>query len=267
MSRSLTLLLALLLLGLPLTQARGAEVEQLWRGADQEFFEGRPAAAFQIYGSLLDSGVLENGTLHYNLGTAALATGHFGEAIFHLEKALRFQNSVELTTAARENLGMAKAAARAARVRDVERGLVSFDESHGLAYAVFTTLPRGLVMVVFGVILAFFCLALGALGLRRLEGLHGALKLLVLSLLLPVLVAGLLAAGRIWAEDSVRLGIVVAREAWLLEAPSAAAPRRPLPEGLELRLMEGPAQNYGFWKVRLPSGRDAFVTAESLREL
>jgi tetratricopeptide (TPR) repeat protein len=266
MSKAL-LMLALVLSLAPLGQARAASPEALWQAADQEYFEGRPAGAFQIYGSLLDSGVLDNGALHFNLGTAALAMGRFGEAIYHLEKALRFEVPADLEAAARENLLMAKGAARAAKARELERGLVSFDESHGLAYAVFTTLPRPLVLVVFAAILGFFCLALGALGLRRLAALHGALRLLVLSLLLPVLVAGLLAGGRIWADDAVRLGIVVTREAWLLESPNPASPRRPLPEGLELRLVEPPARNYGFWKVRLPSGRDAFVTPETLREL
>ncbi len=258
-----TLILTLPML-LAATPARaGGDVEARWRAANDEWFAGRDSAALQRYEALLDGG-LDNAALRYNLGTAALRMERYGLAIYHLKLAQRADPDGDILADAKANLGLAREALLE-RDRDrIEKGLLAFDESHGLWVTLFTLLPRALLLVLALALSAVFLLSLGGLGLRRLAHLHGAARVIAWASLVPFLLVLTLAGGRLWADSTLRLAVVTSPEALLREAPNTAARGIPVAEGLEIRILDATPDEAGLLEVRIGDERDGWMRLDEV---
>lgn len=258
---TLLLLLPALLAAAP-AQAAGDPAD-LWRAANDDWFTGRDAAALQRYEAILDGG-LDNAALRYNLGTAALRLERYGLAIHHLKLALRGDPDSDLAADAESNLALAREALLE-RDRDrIEKGQIAFDESHGLWATLFTLMPRTLVLVLALVLAAIFLVSLGVLGLRRYAHLHAAARVIAWAALVPTLLILTLAGGRLWADASVRLGVVTTADALLREAPNPAARGIPVAEGLELRILGEDPDADGLIEVRIGDERDGWMRADEI---
>ncbi len=261
--RSLYLLLMLAALLHPSVGSAGTDLEAQWRAANDDWFAGRDASALQRYEALLDQG-LDNAALRYNCGTAALRMEHYGLAIFHLKLAMRADPGADLAADAEANLALAREALLE-RDRDrIEKGQLAFDESHGLWVTLFTLLPRVPVLILALALAAIFLLSLSMLGLRRLAHLHGAARVVAWAALVPVLLALILAGGRLWADSTLRLAVVTAPEALLREAPNAAARGLPVAEGLEVRLLDEAPDDAGLRAVRIGDEREGWMRVDEL---
>jgi len=239
------------------------EPTQLWNAANDDWFAGRDAAALQRYEALLDAG-LDNGALRYNLGTAALRLERYGLAIRHLKLALRAEPDGGLEDDIAKNLALARDALLERDRNRIEKGQLAFDESHGVWVTLFTLLPRSLVLVLALVLSAIFLFSIGILGLRRVSHLHGAARVTAWAAALPFVLVATLAAGRLWADENVRLGVVIRPDALLREAPNPGARGVPVAEGLEVRILDETPDEQGLLEVRIGDERDGWMRTNEL---
>lgn len=261
--RYITIVLAAAALFAAVPAQADSDPKDIWSAANNDWFAGRDAAALQRYEALLDQG-LDNAALRYNLGTAALRLERFGSAIHQLKLALRSDPDGDLTANIEANLALARSALLE-RDRDrIEKGLLAFDESHGVWVTLFTLLPRNLVLVLALLLAGLFFPALGLMGLRRFSGLHGPARVVAWAALVPLVLVLTLAAGRLWADATVRLGVVVASDAILREAPNPAARGVPVAEGLEVRVLDKAPDDQGLLPVRIGDERDGWMTGSEL---
>ena len=261
--RHITMILAAAALFAASPAQADGDPENIWSAANDEWFAGRDAAALQRYEALLDQG-LDNAALRYNLGTAALRLERFGSAIHQLKLALRSDPDGDLAADVEANLALARSALLE-RDRDrIEKGLIAFDESHGVWVTLFTLLPRTLVLVLALLLAGLFFPALGVMGLRRFSGLLGPARVVVWAALVPLVLVLALAAGRLWADATLRVGVVVSSDATLREAPNPAARGIPVAEGLEVRVLDKTPDDHGLLEVRIGDERDGWMTRSEL---
>jgi len=261
--RYVTIVLAAAALFAALPAQADSDPKTIWSAANDEWFAGRDAAALQRYEALLDQG-LDNAALRYNLGTAALRLKRFGLAIHHLKLALRSDPEGDLATNVEANLALARSALLE-RDRDrIEKGLLAFDESHGVWVTLFTLLPRIPVLVLALLLAALFFPALGIMGLKRVARLYGPARLVAWAALVPLVLVLTLAAGRLWADATLRVAVVVSSDATLREAPNPAARGIPVAEGLEVRVLDEAPNDQGLLEVRIGDERDGWMTRSEL---
>ncbi|MBM4370076.1 MAG: hypothetical protein FJ098_00380 [Deltaproteobacteria bacterium] len=235
----------------------------LWATANEDWFAGRYAAALQRYEALLDLGV-DNASLRFDLGTAALRLERYGLAIHHLELAARADPSDGLARDIVTNLEVARAALLE-RDRDrIETGQLLFDPSLGVWPTLFTLLPRTLVLALALALAAAFCLSLAILGIRRLSALHGPARVVAWASLVPFALAATLAVGRLHTDRVLRPGVVVAPDAVLREVPSRSARGAPVAEGLQLRVLDPAPDAQGLLRVRIGDEREGWMIQDDL---
>lgn len=267
MSRAIRLLiLALFLASAPAAAAEGEQASPagLWAQAEQDYFAGNFSQALERYLMVNQTLGVDNAAIHYNIGTTELQLEHFGAAIFQLRKALLLGPDPELRERVLENLELARTGVRTRDQDRIEKGILVMDESHGLWYTLFTLVPSPVLQVLFLVFLALAAAAVALLGVRRFEGLHQTARVVLATAVLPLLLSGLLLAGRTWSEKNYRLGVVISGDEVLRDAANLAAGGKPVAEGLEVRLLGEPSQNNGLWQVELSSGKVGYVSADAV---
>ncbi len=191
----MTLLLALLLLQ-PAASPR-AEAERLFALGAELIAEGDTSGAVAAWEGARATGVTSVAVEH-NLGTVALQRGDLGRARLHLERAARL---APLDTRIAQNLRLARQAADVP-TRSVPERL--WDQIVGVVGAV-------------GLVALALALTFGALGLFFLER-----RRLALGVGVAAALAVGVAAAALW-ERSQPIGVVLAPEAEVTEAPSAEA--------------------------------------------
>ncbi len=191
----MAVLLALLLLQPPASPQ--AEAERLFALGTELVAEGDTSGAVAAWEGARATG-LASAAVEHNLGTVALRRGDPGRARLHLERAARL---APLDAAVARNLRLAREAAGAPARSGTQR---VWDQVVGVVG------PLGLVA--FALALAF-----GALGLFLIDR-----RRLALGVGVGALLAVGVASGALW-ERSRPVGVVLAAEAEVTEAPSAAS--------------------------------------------
>jgi len=229
--------------------------------ANQDYFAGRYSEAARRYEALLQ----EHGevpALLLNLGNCRFQLGELGLATWYFRRALKLGEG-EVAGRAESNLRATRQALLELNRKRLDKGIISYDESHGVWPALFTYLPLGTTLPILLALLlplvagAFLWTFAGHVG-RRLLG-----RLIVLTLLLPSALAATLFFGRVAVEHSVRLATVISAQALLRDAPDPAASGIPVAEGLEVRLLADDPS--GFHRVALSDGRTGYLATSDGR--
>ena len=250
-------MLAAVWLGLSPAEVRAQEDSRVVQAA-QAFDAGQYERSVGLYNEALMNSPDPNPLVLYNLGVLAFKLEKHGKAIYYFRRAAEY-GSGEVAAAAKRNLEFTEKALLEKYKARIEKGVLRYDQGHGPLHAVFSKVPVGLATLI--VLLSAVVAFLGLLGVTFLrEGTAKALaRSFLLASILPLLIGGVGFFGRAWLEENWKLGVVVAAESRVLEAPSAQAPSTVLPEGLEVRVLE--SGDGEFVKVEMAEGKVGYVAA------
>lgn len=232
--------------------------------ANGAWFAGRHDEACPAYESLLEQLGRLSPPLVYNLGVCRYREGRLGEAIWYFALASGASDT-QVATRAERNLDAARKAVLDRHKKKIEKGILRYDESHGIAYALFTLLDGTLLLVLFLVLSVSFFAALFLWTFARSPRTAAFGRILLLSVLAPAVLAAVLYFGRTAVESTYHFGIVTSQDARLFDAPSQDAPFRPLPEGLEVRILLH--NENGFFKLQMSDGRTGYAADGEVRSL
>lgn len=267
--------LALLVgIGMP-SPAHAQSLEERFEAANGAFWDEDYGGAIQGYRELHEDFGVDNAVLWYDLGNAYARAGRHGRAVHAYRRALRFEPGAELGTDIEANLALVREELVERYRKELPQEQFVFTEAHTLGYTVFHLLSGAAAKWLFA---ATWILFFGWLAFLRYRGARalgsdaaastakrdGALSwgLGALAVLSAVLYFGHLST-----EASTRLGVVVSRSAELREGRSDQAPKHPLPEGLEVRIIDelDPSVEGPEWlRVELTNGRAGWVSTQDL---
>jgi len=225
--------------------------------ANQAYFDGKYADAEALYGQALDNCAADcPPVLLYNLGNAWYQLGSYGKAVYYYKLAAA-AGGAEVRSRAESNLDAARRALLARYKEKLEKGILRYDENHGVWYSLFTVVGSGVSLTLFVIFALPLLASLFAWTFLRSDVRRLVARMAFLSLLIPALASGMLYFGRAAVEDAYTLGIIASDDAMLLDAPDLAAPSSPLPEGQEVRILLH--NEVGFFKIQLSGGRTGYV--------
>jgi tetratricopeptide (TPR) repeat protein len=238
--------------------------EALFARANETWFAGRYDEACGLYGEALEGTGRLSPPLVFNLGNCRYREGKLGEAVWHFAMAAR-SDDPQISNRAGRNLGITKKALLEKNKKKIEKGILLYDESHGITYALFTLVNGTVLLVTFLVLSAALFTALFLWTFARNARVATIGRILLLSVAAPALLAAVLYFGQAAVERTYHFGIVTSQEARLLDAPSEDAPFRPLPEGLEVRILLH--NENGFFKLQMSDGRTGYAADGDVRPL
>jgi len=227
---------------------RGAGFGAIFTAANQAYLDGRHRAAMAGYRKLIEAGVVHP-DLYYNMANACYRAGRVGLAVLFYEKALALAPGHE---AADSNL-------ETVRQELIDRVVV--DDAGAVGEPLWHGFLRGLSLGwLTWTFLALWWVVFAVLVARRLL-LRGPLRRLLFWINVPVisvaLVLGLLLFSRIYVQERVHHGVIVARTAALREGPGrSAAVQMEVHAGLKVRLLNEVGDHV---RVRLANGVEGFV--------
>ena len=237
------------------TRAPTPSPADLYAQANQAAFEGDYGQARDDYQALLAALKNDHPAILFNLGNCAYKLGQLGLATYYFRVTAGTRGEIGRRAVA--NLELTRTTLLEKYKNKIEKGVVRYDESHGLWFALLNLVGTGVSGSLF---LLFSALVFSGMFLwtfSRKSSAAFAGRLLVLSFLAPMLVAAALYFGAEATRHSYRFGIVVTGDARILDAPSLDAPGDLLPEGLEVRvLMHNEA---GYFKVKLSDGKVGYA--------
>jgi tetratricopeptide (TPR) repeat protein len=249
--------MAALLLTIALARVAGAGVpEESYAAANQAYFDGHHEEAAGLYEPLLKTAGGAAAAIAFNLGNCAYQREQYGKAVYYYRQAMAGRDD-ETSAKASGNLEKARRALFEKHKKRIEKGIVRYDESHGVWHAIFTLIPTGVSL---GLFLLFSGLLFGAMfawAFARGQTVVSAARTVFLSVLAPALAAGGFYFGRTAVEQTHQFGIVVSDTALLHDAPDEDAPGTSLAEGLEVRILL--RNESGFYKLEMSDGKTGYA--------
>jgi hypothetical protein len=237
--------------------------EALFAQANRLYFAGDWRGSAEAYAKIVERFEIEDPALYHNLGNAYFRSGAYGSAILYYKRALRLEPDKATSEAIAQNLDAARRILQARYRASSDASLVYGDPS-GIVYQVTHLVGDTVLAIVFGVLwLSLFLL----LSLRRLRPPStGVLWPGRLAVPVAVLVglAGFLLWGRLSTDASQRIGVVIASDAKLRDGKHEVAQGRDLPEGLEVRILDG---DEAWTQVELAGGRRGWVTLKDVKQI
>jgi len=251
------ILIAGLLAGWSSTSAQAAsQREELLRHfslGNQAYLEDDYEKAVQEYRKVLETGG-QHPDLYYNLANAYYRSGRRGLAVLFYEKALDMAPS---DPAATSNLAIVRKEL-IDRVILPESGSVGEPMWHGFIRGI----SWGLLNWTFFTLYLLCFAVMIAKRLLRLEATKRLLFWINIPLLSLAVVFGVLMASRIYIQEKVHHGVVVAMTTSLREGPERTTKEiMQLHEGLKVRLLNEVGDHI---RVRLANGVEGFLQASHL---
>lgn len=234
-------------------------VEALFRRANELAFAGNYRAALEVYGALVDVGIVD-ADVEQNIAVCHARTGDLPRAIFHFERALTLRpgdEGVEEALAATEDA--------LARTRADEEGEAELaHDTHFARAMVRDVSERGLAIALLGSVL-LLCATVVLRGRSRRETPRLALTLVGFFLLLT---AGISGAGLVTKQGWLRHGspaVILADPVQLHQSPDARSPvlATPARGGERATVLD---EYEGFVRVRLGS-RQGWARADYVGRL
>jgi len=248
----------------PFPLAATATLSDTYAAANNAYFDGeyKKAEGLYLQGAKAVHGPVP--ALLYNLGNCAFNLGRLGEATYYFRMAEMLGHG-DVKERAQANGDSTRRALLEKHRKQIEKGILRYDEGHGVWYALFSMVGP---LVSGGAFLLFSLVMFAALFVWTFSSTERRVvpaRIMFFSMLAPALVCGFLYFGRAYVDRHYRLGIVVTDDAGLRDAPSTEAPTNPIPEGLEVRIL---AHNEaGFVKVQVGESRIGYVLDREARAL
>lgn len=240
--------------------AAGGDAQSLFEAGNAKYFAGDYPGAVKAYSEIVTRFEIEDPALYHNLGNAYFRTGAYGSAILYYQRALKLEPDEALGESLDNNLDASRRTLQARYRQTSDDALVYGDPSGALYQASHVIGPTPLAILFALVWTGFFAL----LALRRLRP-HARWPG---RTALPVGIAAGILAFMVWAQVTTdadhRIGVVVADDAKLRDGPHETAKGKELPEGIEVRILEG---NADWTQVELASGRRGWVEATRVKQI
>ncbi len=227
--------------------------------ANRAYAEKDYGRATTLYEAIITRDGIENPKVYLNLGNTYYRSDQLGLAVYAFRRALRLEPSASLKARLNRNLETIRAALRARTKTDNVKSQLTDDES--LLYVITHFMSQELLTTSF---LVFWLMFIGVLVTRRLRPKLGGLGVASVTTGLAGLILGLLLWGQVYSDDSVHKGIVVVGDAVLREGPYDKATGAPLPEGSEVKIIEG---NKEWLHVKMKGDREGWVATPKVKEL
>lgn len=229
-------------------------------GAVQLYKSGDVAGALAAFRSLAEGGGVHP-AVWFNLATIHLGRGDLGLARYYFERAASGADA-GIARSAKEGIQGVIALVLDQNKGRLESGRLSFDESYGVLYAMVSLLPGSLVSLGWLVLGVLFLSALGVWLLGDKGSLPAWGRTIALSLAVPFVVMGVWYWGMVHVAESVHFGVVIQKDARVLEAPSDKAPGASLAEALKMRILRH--NEAGYYLVELSDGSTGYVRQDAL---
>jgi len=267
MSSLTVLALTLALTGAPAPEPASSsdDPKALFDAANARYFAGDYNEAVRLYADIVTRFRIEDPALYHNLGNAYFRSGAYGSAILYYQRALRLEPGAELTGAIAQNRDAARRTLQARYRATSDEALVYGDPS-GVLYQVSHVVGRVPLAILFAVVwTGFFVL----LALRRIvRGKDGDGPRWPGRAAVPVGIAAALLAFVVWAQVTSdadhRIGVVVSEDAKLRDGRHETAQGRALPEGLEVKILDG---DDTWTQVETAAGRRGWVQAAQVKQI
>ena len=239
--------------------AAPATERELFEAANQHYFQGEYELAIRLYEELAVERHIDDPALYHNLGNACFRAGRLGWAILHYQRALRLPASDQLAQALRSNLETTRDALRDRYRSGADRSEVIYGEPGGLLYRATHVASRAALASAF---VAVWLLLFGLLALRRLRPLWTGPGGAAIAVGVCVALLGGLLVGQRYTDAEWRVGVIVASGVTLREGRHQDARGVTIPEGMEVRIVEG---DDAWTRVELPSRRQGWVDSGRVR--
>jgi len=257
-----SLLVALVMLVGANAHAAGAadDAHSLFAHANERYFAGDYAEAAKAYGEIVTRYQIEDPALYHNLGNAYFRSGAYGSAILYYQRALRLDPPAQLAEALDANLGAARRTLQTRYRQSSDEALVYADPS-GVLYHVSHVMARTPLAIVFAALwTAFFVLLM----LRRVRSGARWPGRAAVPVGIAAALAGLLVWSQIATDADHRIGVVISDGAKLREGAHESAQGKDLPEGIEVKILEG---DESWTQVELSNGNKGWIEAAKIKQI
>jgi tetratricopeptide (TPR) repeat protein len=242
----------------PAPTAPTADPQALFRDGNARYFAGDWKGAIATYGELVTRQI-EDPAVYHNLGNAYFRSGAYGSAIAYYLRALRLEPGADVKAALDTNLDAARRTLQARYRTSGDAGLAYGDPS-GFWHQVTHVIGGDALAILFGTL---WCLLFAALITRRLRPARWS-SVTAIPLAIALVLAGILLWGRITTDAAYRIAVVVKPDATLRDGRHESAQGKELPEGLEVRILDGDTE---WTQVELANGRRGWVDAQELKQI
>ncbi|MCB9729446.1 MAG: hypothetical protein H6744_08910 [Deltaproteobacteria bacterium] len=258
------LVLAVTLAGLAASaeaQPVSADAQKAFEDANAHYYKGEYELAARTYAQILSDEKLEDPVLYNNLGDASFRAGAYGSAILYYRRGLQLEPDGPVAQSLQNNLEVARRVLQDRYRSGADKSQFIYAEPGGLLYQLTHLVSVTTLIVLF---LSTWWLALGLAALRRWRpGLRGLGAAAIPVLVLAVLFGSVL-GGRVYTDNTFRLGVVVEDRVTLREGPNVDAQGVDVPEGMEVRIVDGDA---AWTKVELSNGRRGWVETSEVKQI
>lgn len=256
----LALAVIALLVSLQTARAETSDARAQFEAANALYFEGDWTGAAKAYGAIVERFEVEDPVLYHNLGNACFRSGAYGLAILYYKRAQKLEPPAPVAEALEQNLDAARRTLQA-RYRVSSDATMVYADPTGIVYQLTHLLNESALLVIFTALwLAFF----GALILRRLRLRSRWPGRVAVPLGVLVALTGALVWGRIASDADRRVGVVVSADAMLRDGKHEIAQGKALPEGLEVRILDGDSD---WTRVELAGGRRGWVASKNVKQI
>ena len=240
--------------------ARAENLADVFSQAAERYWAGDFAGAAAGFERIVDHFGIENATLYYDLGTAYARSGKLGKAVLCFKRALRLDPDDALRRAIVANLARTRRELVERYRKELPQEQFLFVDAGGFWTRVFQAPSRTVVRWLF---LATWVVLFTWLAWIRLRGARSAWTWAAIAVLATAsLVSGTFYAGSVLTARHVQTGVVVAHDVTLQEGLHPSAPTHPIPEGIEVRILDRTDPEYV--RVELPNGLTGWVPREAV---
>jgi hypothetical protein len=197
--------------------------------------------------------------VYLNLGNAYYRQDQFGHAVHAYRQGLRLEPPARIRTSLNRNLETTQSVLRSRYKSGKVKSQLMDNES--LLYTITHAIGRELLTTSF---LVFWLMFLTVLCLRRLRKKMAGLGVSAITTGLAALILGLMLWGQVHSEQSIQSGIVLGEGTILREAPGKQSDGEALPEGIEVRIIDG---NDTWIRIALKNEREGWVQSQDIGQL
>lgn len=247
--------------GVAYAEPASSEAQGLFNDANAHYYKGEYELAARTYAQILSDERIEAPVLYHNLGNAYFRTGAYGSAILYYRRGLRLEPDGPVAQGLQQNLEVARRVLQERYRSGEDKSQFIYAEPGGLIYQVSHAASVLTLIVAF---LAAWWLALGLASLRRIAPQRRWPGPVAVPVFVIAALAGLVLAGRVYTDNTFRLGVVVEDRVTLREGPNADAQGVDVPEGMEVRIVDSDA---AWTKIELSNGRRGWVETPEVKQI